>query len=171
MSLKDRRRLVQRQARSGCVCPCLWELSVDAGAAWTKPARLAACVCVSTAENILLFCLCAVWKWMWIVDERLFYTFPLTNFFLVAPHQKLYGRLDRDSLELYWQVIKSGPHNLFLEKTLGPLNHSVFCFTKKNPFYFSFVKSKTEEKKYAVFSFAVSWYPLVWTAVVGLSLT
>jgi len=60
--LKDGRKPLQRRARKECVhapAPAPWnslgtqELSSHTWAAWTKPACLAARVCIFTAENIL----------------------------------------------------------------------------------------------------------------------
>ena len=136
--------------QGACACPCtwllcghLWALCSHWGSLDKTSMPCYRCVYFHCWEHPFTF-LCAVWKWTWIVSGRPFTLVPWQNSF-----QRLFTRnfRDRDSLEFYWQVIKSGPHSLFLGKTLGPLNHSVFCLSKKNPFYFSFVKSKAEEKK------------------------
>lgn len=117
-------------------------------------------VCISTAENILLL------PYVQFESGHELWMGGLLHLSLgkILSNHSLPEISETDSLEFYWQVIKSGPHNLFWGRILGPLNHSVFCLSKKNPFLFLFCKTKSwrEENMHS----AISWYPLVWTAVV-----
>lgn len=100
-------------------------------------------VCISTAENILLL------PYVQFESGHELWMGGLLHLSLgkILSNDSLPEISETDSLEFYWQVIKSGSYNLFWGRILGPLNHSVFCLSKKNPFYFSFVKPKVEEKK------------------------
>ena len=100
-------------------------------------------VCISTAENILLL------PYVQFESGHELWMGGLLHLSLgkILSNDSLPEISETDSLEFYWQVIKSGSYNSFWGRILGPLNHSVFCLSKKNPFYFSFVKPKVEEKK------------------------
>lgn len=133
--------------QEACACMCSWELGVHASSPFTlglpgqnQHALLHVCV-FPPLTTPFYFPVCSV-------NGRPCTLVPWQNSFwwlCQKQRQGLSGTLSTNN-----EVWPSEPVSE-LRKTLGPLNHSVFCLSKKNPFLFFFCKIKSwrEESRHS----------------------